>query len=57
MAFSHQEEESNVTCLRSVQAFHNSQEKGTMANYFKMYCLLILAPMTFSFKIHTDQTN
>lgn len=52
VTFSHQDEESNVTCLRFVPAFHTTQEKGTTANYFKIYCFLILAAMTFSFSIN-----
>lgn len=52
VTFSHQDEESNVTCLRFVPAFHTTKEKGTSANYLNIHCFLILAAVTFSFNIN-----
>lgn len=48
--FFHQDEENGLTYLRSVQAFHNTEEKDSAVNYFKIYCIVILAAVAFFFQ-------
>lgn len=57
ICFSHQDEESNVTCLKSVQVFHNAQEKGTTANYFKINSISIFSAFSSGFKLMINNTE